>query len=157
VSARREAAPGFAERVRASFARQRAMATLGARLVRVEAGAVEVELPWREELTQQGGVLHAGVLAAILDSACGYAALTLMPADSEVVSVEFKLNLLAPARGERIVARAGVKKAGRTLSVCDGEAFAITGTDEKLVASMTGTMMRVAAANPLEGAGPRTE
>lgn len=135
--------PGFEARVRASFARQRAMATLGARLVAVQPGAVEIELPWNEGLTQQGGVLHAGVVAAILDSACGYAALSLMPADSEVVSVEFKVNLLAPARGERIAARATVKKAGRTLTVCDADAFAIAGGEEKLVASMTGTMMRV--------------
>lgn len=134
---------GFEARVRASFARQRAMATIGARLTVVAEGAVEVELPWRDDLTQQAGVLHAGVMAAILDSACGYAAGTLMPADSEVVSVEFKVNLLAPARGERFVARARVKKAGRTLTVCDADAFAITGAEEKLVASMTGTMMKV--------------
>jgi uncharacterized protein (TIGR00369 family) len=136
---------GFEARVRASFARQRAMATLGARLTRVEPGAVDVELPWRDDLTQQAGVLHAGVVAAVLDSACGYAALTLMPAEAEVVSVEFKVNLLAPARGERLVARAIVKKSGRTLSVCDADAFAISGGEETLVASMTGTMMKVTA------------
>lgn len=134
---------GFEARVRASFARQRAMATIGARLVAVEEGAVTVELPWRDDLTQQAGVLHAGVVAAILDSACGYAAGTLMPEGSEVVSVEFKVNLLAPARGERFLARAKVKKAGRTLTVCDADAFALSGGEEKLVASMTGTMMRL--------------
>ena len=134
---------GFEAKVRASFAQQRAMATLGARLARVEPGAVDVELPWREDLTQQSGVLHAGVVAAVLDSACGYAALTLMPAEAEVVSVEFKVNLLAPALGDRLVARAIVKKAGRTLSVCDADAFAVSGSEEKLVASMTGTMMTV--------------
>lgn len=137
------AAAGFAERVRASFARQAAMATIGARLGRVEAGAVEVELPWRDDLTQQAGSLHAGLLAAILDSACGYAAYTLMPEDADVVSVEFKLNLLAPARGDRIIARAKVRKAGRTLSVCEADAVAVSGGEEKLVATMTGTMMRV--------------
>ena len=135
----------FESRIRASFARQAAMATIGARLTTVAPGAVEVELPWDERLTQQGGVLHAGIVAAILDSACGYAAGTLMPPDSEVVSVEFKVNLLAPAKGDRIVARATVKKAGRTLTVCDADAFAVAGGEEKLVASMTGTMMRVEA------------
>jgi uncharacterized protein (TIGR00369 family) len=139
------AAPDAAERVRASFAKQQVMNLIGARLVRVAPGAVDIELAWRDDLTQQSGVLHAGILATILDSACGYAALTLMAADSEVVSVEFKANLLAPAKGERVVARARVKKAGRTLSVCDADAFAITAGEEKLVASMTGTMMRVPA------------
>ncbi len=139
------APPGFAERVTASFDRQAAMRTIGARITRILPGAVDIELPWNDALTQQGGVLHAGIVAAILDSACGYAALTLMPEGSEVVSVEFKANLLAPARGERVVARAKVKKAGRTITVCDADAFAITGRDEKLVASMTGTMMRIDA------------
>jgi uncharacterized protein (TIGR00369 family) len=139
------AAPGFEERVRASFGRQAAMATIGARLLKVEPGLVDIALPWRDDLTQQGGVLHAGMVAAVLDSACGYAALTLMPDDAEVVSVEFKLNLLAPAKGERIVARARVRKAGRTLTVCDADGYAVTGSEEKLVATMTGTMMRVRA------------
>ena len=136
---------GFAGRVTASFDRQAAMRTLGARIVRIAPGAVDIELPWRDDLTQQTGVLHAGIVAAILDSACGYAAMTLMPPDADVVSVEFKVNLLAPARGERVVARAKVKKAGRTLTVCDADAVAISGGEERLVASMTGTMMRVAA------------
>ncbi len=138
-----EAPPGFAERVTASFDRQAAMRTIGARLTRILPGVVEIELPWDERLTQQGGVLHAGMVAAILDSACGYAAMTLMPDGSEVVSVEFKVNLLAPARGERIVARAKVKKAGKTITVVDADGFAIAGGEEKLVASMTGTMMRI--------------
>ncbi len=140
-----KAPAGFAERVTASFDRQAAMRTIGARLVRILPGMVDIELPWDDGLTQQGGVLHAGMVAAILDSACGYAAMTLMPEGSEVVSVEFKVNLLAKARGDRIVARASVKKAGKTISVVDADAFAITGEDEKLVASMTGTMMRVDA------------
>ncbi len=140
-----KAPPGFAERVTASFDRQAAMRTIGARLVRTLPGMVDIELPWNDGLTQQGGVLHAGIVAAILDSACGYAAMTLMPEGSEVVSVEFKVNLLARARGERIVARAKVKKAGKTITVVDADAFAITGEEEKLVASMTGTMMRVDA------------
>lgn len=139
------AAPGFEARVRASFGRQAAMATIGATLAKVEPGQVDIALPWRDDLTQQGGVLHAGIVAAVLDSACGYAALTLMPEDAEVVSVEFKLNLLAPAKGERIVARARVRKAGKTLTVCDADGYAVTGSEEKLVATMTGTMMRVRA------------
>jgi uncharacterized protein (TIGR00369 family) len=117
------------------------MATLGAQLVKVGPGEIEIALPFREDLTQQTGALHAGIVAAVLDSACGYAALTLMPAEADVVSVEFKLNLLAPARGERIIARARVKKAGRTLSVCDADGFAVVEGEEKLVASMNGTMM----------------
>jgi uncharacterized protein (TIGR00369 family) len=137
----REPAPGYEAKVRASFARQRAMATIGAQLVKVGPGEIEIALPFREDLTQQTGALHAGVVAAVLDSACGYAALTLMPADADVVSVEFKLNLLAPAKGERIIARAKVKKAGRTLSVCDADGFAVVEGQEKLVASMNGTMM----------------
>jgi uncharacterized protein (TIGR00369 family) len=110
--------PHFAERVRASFARQRFMATLGARLVRVEPGLCEIELDWRAELVQQHGYLHAGVTTAIADSAGGYAAYSLMPADSSVIAVELKVNLLEPARGQRFVARARVLRAGRRLSVC---------------------------------------
>lgn len=143
--------PHFEARVRDSFARQRVMATLGARLARVAAGEVDVELPIRDDLTQQHGFLHAGILATILDSACGYAAYTLMPADAAVMSVEFKINLLAPAKGERVIARARVKKAGRTITVCDADAFAVTGGDEKLVASMVGTMMCVRGREGLVG------
>lgn len=135
--------PGFEQRVRDSFAQQRAMATIGARLLRVAPGEVDIELPVRPDLTQQHGFVHAGMLAAVLDSACGYAAFTLMAPDRSVVSVEFKINLLAPAVGERIVARARVKKAGRTLSVCDADAFAVSAGAENLVASMNGTMMSV--------------
>ena len=137
--------PGFEQRVRDSFALQRAMALIGATLARVAPGEVDVELPVRPDLTQQHGYVHAGILAAVLDSACGYAAFTLMPPDRTVVSVEFKINLLAPAVGDRIVARARVKKAGRTLSVCDADAVAFRNGQEKLVASMNGTMMSVPA------------
>lgn len=132
---------GYEARVRAGFARQRVMATIGARLVRVAPGEIDVEIPIREDLTQQNGYLHAGILATVLDSACGYAAFTLMPAGAAVLSVEFKVNLLAPAKGERVIARARVKKSGRTISVCEADAFAVIGTSEKLVSSMTGTMM----------------
>jgi len=136
-----DAPAGFESRVRDSFALQRAMATIGARLLRVAAGEVDVELPYRDEFTQQHGFLHAGIIGTALDSACGYAAYSLMPADAAVLSIEFKVNLLAPAKGERFVARARVKKAGRTIMVCEADAFAVTGVTEKLVASMTGTMM----------------
>ncbi len=135
----------FEARVRASFARQRVMETFGARLVRVAPGEVEIALDFREELTQQHGYLHAGVSAALADTACGYAALTLTEAGAEVLSVEFKLNLLAPAAGEGFVARARVVRAGRNLTVCAGDLFALKGGDEKLVATMLATMMTVGA------------
>jgi len=131
----------FEERVRTSFARQEFMTTIGATLTRVEAGEVVIEVPHREDLTQQHGFLHAGVIASIADSACGYAAFTLMPEDHAVLSVEFKQNLLAPAKGERFRATARVVKAGRTLTVCTAEVVAVTGAEETLVAVMQGTMI----------------
>jgi uncharacterized protein (TIGR00369 family) len=133
----------FEARVRASFARQRVMETIGARLARVAPGEVEIELPFREDLTQQHGYLHAGVVAAVVDSACGYAAMSLAPAGAEVLSIEFKLNLLSPARGERFVARARVKRAGRNVTVCAGDLYALEGSSEKTVATMLATMMTV--------------
>jgi uncharacterized protein (TIGR00369 family) len=135
--------PAFESRVRASFARQRFMHTLGARLARVAPGEVDVELPVREELVQQHGFVHAGALATVADSACGYAALTLMPAGAAVLSVEFKINLLAPAAGDRVCARGRVIRAGRTVTVCWGEVTAYDGASERLVATMVGTMMTV--------------
>jgi uncharacterized protein (TIGR00369 family) len=136
--------PGFEARVRESFARQRFMATLGARLARVEPGLVEIELPFRDELIQQHGSLHAGAIASVLDSACGYAAYTRMPADAAVLSVEYKVNLLAPARGERFVARGRVVRAGRNVTVCVGDAYAMAaGGGEVHVATMLATMMTV--------------
>lgn len=129
----------FEATVRELFDRQSLMRTLGAELIRVAPGAVEVALQFRPDITQQGSVLHAGVLASIADTASGAAALTLMPAGSDVVSVEFKLNLLAPARGARFVARARVIRSGRTLSVCSADVLADDGT---LVATFLGTMMR---------------
>ena len=133
--------PAYAARVRASFAAQPAMTTIGAMLARVEPGEVDIDLPFRAELTQQNGFVHAGMLSAVLDSACGYAAFTLMPADAGVLSIEFKVNLLAPAVGERIVARARVVRAGRTVSVCTADAYAVRDGREHHVATMTGTMM----------------
>ena len=133
--------PGFEDRVRASFARQAFMATLGASIVSIRPGEVVLEVSHREDLTQQHGSLHAGVIAAVADSACGYAAFTLMPEDRAVVSVEFKTNLLAPARGERFRATARVVRSGRTLTVCTAEVVAIEGEQETLVAVMQATMI----------------
>ncbi len=135
--------PNFEERIRESFARQRFMTTLGARLVSVTPGEVLIELPWRAELGQQHGVLHAGAVASVADSACGYAALSLMPVGAAVMSVEFKVNLLAPGRGDRFLARGRVRRAGRTLSVCEGVVRAVDGAKERDVAIMTATMIRV--------------
>ena len=135
--------PDFEARVRESFARQRVMQTVGARLTRVAPGEVEIELPFREDLTQQHGYLHAGVVTTVVDSACGYAAMSLTPPGGEVLSVEFKINLLSPATGESLVARASVKRAGRNITVCVGDAFAVNEGREKLVATMLATMMTV--------------
>jgi uncharacterized protein (TIGR00369 family) len=135
--------PGFAQRVRDSFARQQLMTTLGAHLVLIEPGLVEIEVAHSAHITQQHGYIHAGAVASVLDSACGYAAYTLMPADAAVLSIEFKVNLLAPALGERLIARARVKRAGRTITVCDADAFAVKNGEAKLVATMLATMMCV--------------
>ncbi len=119
------------------------MATIGARIVSVTPGEVLIELPWRDDLGQQHGVLHAGAVATIADSACGYAALSLMPVGSAVMSVEFKVNLLAPGRGERFLASGRVRRAGRTLTVCEGTVKAVDGAEEREVAIMTATMIRL--------------
>ena len=136
--------PDFAARVRANFARQGLMATLGADLVDVGPGAVTITLPFRADLTQQHGYLHAGAVTAIVDSACGYAALSLMPAGVEVLTVEYKVNFLAPAAGQMFVARGRVTKPGRTLTVCTGDVVAV-GSDggERHVATMLTTMMAI--------------
>jgi uncharacterized protein (TIGR00369 family) len=134
--------PQFEARVRDSFAKQTFMTTLGATLARVVPGEVTITLPVHEALAQQHGSVHAGALVSVLDSASGYAALSLMPAGAAVVSVEFKVNLLEPAVGERIEARGRVVRSGRTLSVCLAEAWAIDAAGkEKLVAVLQGTMM----------------
>lgn len=130
------------ERVRASFARQGAMSTLGADLADVAAGRVAITVPVEPRLSQQHRFLHAGVVVAALDSACGYAALTLMPADAEVLTVELKVNLLAPASGDRIVAEGEVVRAGGTLTVCHGDAYAEQGAERAHVATMLATMVR---------------
>lgn len=136
--------PQFQQAIRESFAKQSIMQLIGASLGTIEPGVVEINLPFRSDLVQQHGYLHAGVVAAIADSACGYAAFSLMPSGSEVLSVEFKVNLLRPARGKEFNARGEVIKAGRTLTVVRGEVFGI-GEDglKQLIATMQGTMMNV--------------
>lgn len=133
--------PQFEQRVRSSFAQQSAMTLLGASMTLVEPGTVEITLPFRSDLTQQHGYVHAGILTAIADTACGYAAYTLMPAGAEVLSVEFKMNLLRPAAGERFVARATVLKPGRTLTVTRADVFAFGKAGSALVAAMQATII----------------
>ncbi|HEV2855096.1 MAG TPA: PaaI family thioesterase [Thermoanaerobaculia bacterium] len=133
--------PDFEPRVRSSFAQQSAMALLGASLALVEPGTVEITLPFRSDLTQQHGYVHAGILTAIADTACGYAAYTLMPAGTGVLSVEFKMNLLRPAAGERFVARGTVLKPGRTLTVTRADVLAFGTAGSTLVAAMQATII----------------
>ena len=131
------------DRVRQSFAKQGAMTTIGAELTLVEPGAVDICLDWAAGLTQQHGFLHAGMVSTALDSACGYAGLTLMPMDAAVLTIEFKINLLAPAKGQRFRMEGRVIKPGRTITVSEGKAFAIDQGKEKLVATMSCTLMCV--------------
>jgi uncharacterized protein (TIGR00369 family) len=133
----------FERKIRESFGRQAFMATIGAELALVTHGAVEIRLPFGRHLTQQNDFLHAGVITSVLDSACGYAALSVAPENAGVLSVEFKVNLLAPAVGEALVARAQVKRAGKTLTVCTAEAFAVNQGNEKLIAIMQATIMKM--------------
>lgn len=135
--------PAFAERVRASYGRQAAMRTIGAQLAAVEPGRVVIELPWAEPLTQQHGFLHAGMVATALDSACGYAAFSLMVPEAAVLTIEYKINLLAPAKGERFRMEGLVVKPGRTVTVAEGRAYAIEAGGEKLIATMGCTLMAV--------------
>jgi uncharacterized protein (TIGR00369 family) len=130
-------------RIRASFARQGLMRTLGASLDSVAPGAVAISLRPDPAISQQHGFVHAGALTAIADSAAGYASLSLMPPGTGVLSTEYKINFIAPAVGDRIVARGRVVKAGRTLTVAQSEVFAVSGGEEKLVALLTATMMAV--------------
>jgi uncharacterized protein (TIGR00369 family) len=133
----------FEARVRASFDRQPFMHTIGASLARVAPGAVEIAMPIQPQLCQQHGFVHAGVVSALADTACGYAAFSLMPASAGVLTTEFKVNLLAPAAGERLIAEGRVVKPGRTLTVTQGEVFAETGGERRLVALLTATLMAV--------------
>jgi uncharacterized protein (TIGR00369 family) len=133
--------PDFEARVRGSFARQNAMGLIGARMTRVEPGRVEIELPVREDLGQQHGFVHGGIVGMIADSAGGYAAFTLMPADASVLTVEYKVNMLAPAEGDLLVARGEVLKPGRSLSVVRADVWARRGDRETRVAAMQQTLM----------------
>ena len=133
--------PDFEARVRASFARQAAMTLIGARMVTVEPGRCVIELPSREDLTQQHGFVHGGVVGMIADSAGGYAGFTLMPADASVLTVEYKINMLAPAAGELLVATGEVLKPGRTLSIVRAEVVALQGQKRTRVAAMQQTLM----------------
>jgi uncharacterized protein (TIGR00369 family) len=133
--------PAFEARVRDSFARQAAMHFIGARLAEVAPGCCRIELLTRSELGQQHGFVHGGIVAMIADSAGGYAAFSLMPADASILTVEFKINLLAPARGELLVAVGTVVKPGRTLSITRAEVFAHEQGRQTLIASMQQTLM----------------
>jgi len=133
--------PDFEARVRGSFARQNAMGLIGARMTRVEPGRVDIELPVREDLGQQHGFVHGGIVGMIADSAGGYAAFTLMPADASVLTVEYKVNMLAPAEGDLLVARGEVLKPGRSLSVVRADVWARRGDKETRVAAMQQTLM----------------
>jgi uncharacterized protein (TIGR00369 family) len=133
--------PDFRNIANATFEAQQAMRTLGITIVRLEPGEVDLAMPYSRKLTQQNGFVHAGIITAALDTACGIAAFTLMPAGCDILTVEFKTNLLAPAKGERFAFRAHVVKPGRTLTVCEARAYAQTDGGETLIASMTGTLM----------------
>lgn len=135
--------PHFETRVRDSFEKQGIMATVGARLVRIAPGEVEIEFPFSLSLSQHNGYIHAGVMTTVVDSACGYAAYTLMPPDADVLSIEYKINFMSPAIGESFKGVGRVVKAGRTITVCAGEVIAVANGQEKVVAVMQATMITV--------------
>ena len=133
--------PEFGAIATDTFQRQRAMHTLGISIARMEPGEVDLAMAYSPELTQQNGFVHAGVITAALDSACGIAAFTLMPAGTDILTVEFKTNLLAPAKGERFAFRAAVVKPGRTLTICEARAYAVHDGVETLIATMSAPLM----------------
>jgi uncharacterized protein (TIGR00369 family) len=133
--------PHFVERVTASFAKQGAMKTIGARLARVQSGEVEIRLPMSAAISQQHGFLHAGILSTALDSACGYASSTVMSAESGVLTIEFKVNLMAPGDGDEFIMIGNVTKPGRTIIFAQGQAFALKAGQQKLIATMSTTCM----------------
>ena len=133
--------PQFRSRVEASFNQQQVVKTLGVKIVNLQPGEIELMMPYAAAYTQHLGFIHAGIIATALDNACGYAAFSLVPDDATILTVEFKTNLLAPARGERFIFRGKVVKPGRTIAVSEAQAFALDGGEEKLVATMTGTLM----------------
>jgi uncharacterized protein (TIGR00369 family) len=134
--------PNFAERARATFARQTTMRTLAVELMRLDPGHIEMRMPYLPDYAQQHGFVHGGIITTVLDTACGCAALTLMGAEAEVLTVEFKTSLTAPAKGEWFAFEAQVIKPGRTLTFCEARAFAIdTAGERRLIAAMSATMM----------------
>jgi uncharacterized protein (TIGR00369 family) len=135
--------PDFAERVRRSFGRQPMMGTIGASLARIEPGEVDIVLPVSSHICQQHGFVHAGAISAIADTACGYAAFSLMAASAGVLTTEFKINLLAPGAGERLIAIGRVIKSGRTLTVSQAEVHAEQDGQRKIIAVMTATLMAI--------------
>jgi uncharacterized protein (TIGR00369 family) len=145
--------PDFRRVASATFSRQQAMRTLGISIARLEPGEVDLAMAYSPDFTQQNGFVHAGVITAGLDTACGIAAFTLMPAGSDILTVEFKTNLLAPAAGTRFFFRAIVVKPGRTLTICDARAYAERDGAEHLVATMTGTLMALQQRDPANSQG----
>ncbi len=145
--------PDFRTAAIAIFEAQPAMRTLGISLALLEPGEVELAMAYSPAFTQQHGFMHAGIITAALDNACGIAAFTLMPKGAGILTVEFKTNLLAPAKGERFMFRAAVVKPGRTLTVCEARAFAEHQGIETLVATMTGTLMAMMPSDQLEARG----
>ncbi|KQQ73452.1 phenylacetic acid degradation protein [Rhizobium sp. Leaf321] len=141
----------FRERIRQSFDRQGAMAMLDAELTRVEQAMIEIELPYSEKLTQQHGFLHAGVISAALDTACTYAAYTTIAPDASILTIEFKVNLLSPGRGDRFLFRGEITKPGSTIIVADGRGYAIGDGPAKLIASMTASMMVIRGRHDIVG------
>lgn len=129
------------QRVAMSYGNQKAMGLIGATLSEIGEGAATIELPVRPDLTQQHGFVHAGIVTMIVDTACGYAAYSLMPPEAAVLTVEFKVNFISPAKGELLVAKGRVLKPGRTLMVCQGDVYAVSNGREKLVATMLATMI----------------
>jgi uncharacterized protein (TIGR00369 family) len=140
--------PEVERRIRHSFARQGLMRTIGATLTRISAGEVDIEVPFQSALTQQHGYVHGAIVTAIVDNACGYAAMSLTPPGTEVLTVEYKVNFLEPARGARFVGRGRVVRSGRTFTVCTGEVFAIEAEEMVPVASMLTTIMTVSPKEP---------
>ena len=135
--------PNYEARIRSSFDKQGVMKTIGAKLVKVLPGEVHIEFPFTESLTQQHDYIHAGIITSVVDSACGYAAYTLMPADSEVLTIEYKVNFMSPAKGEKFLGIGRVLKPGRKITVCSGDVIAMDKGKEKMVATMLATMISV--------------
>nr|CAD6616673.1 PaaI family thioesterase [Rhizobium sp. Khangiran2] len=141
----------FRERIRQSFGRQPAMETIGAELTRIEQAMVEIELPFDPKLTQQHGLMHGGIISTALDTACTYAAFSVIPPDASLLTIEFKVNLMSPGRGDRFLFRGEITKPGSTIIVADGRAYAIADGPAKLIASMTATMMVVRGRQDIVG------